>query len=191
MGLEIVTPPAAALVIEELRTHCRIDGGDEDAYLLALAAAAQEFLERQTRTAFMTTVLRLNLDAFPTESGDINLPKPPLQAVASVQYTDSAGVSRTMDSAAYTVDTTRRPGRISLKPGQSWPATDGSINSVRVNFTAGYTTRAAVPNLLKQAVKLAVGHWYENRETAGEKNLSEIPMAVESIIALHMFPEAV
>lgn len=35
---------------------------------------------------------------------------------------------------------------------------------------------------LRAAIKLMVGHWYENRETSGEGNLKDIPMGVEALL---------
>lgn len=48
-----------------------------------------------------------------------------------------------------------------------------------------------VPQLVKQAILLIVGHWYENREAAGPLTIKTIPLAVESIVAQFAAPEAV
>lgn len=48
-----------------------------------------------------------------------------------------------------------------------------------------------IPQLIKQAILLIVGHWFENREAAGPLTIKTIPLAVESIVAQFAKPEAV
>src|SRR5207244_2259318 len=94
--------------------------------------------------------------------------------------------------SAYSVDTVTMPGRLVLRPGKSWPDTDGSAGNVQVYFTAGYSDDASlVPAGLLHGIRLMVGHYYENREAATDRRIDAIPLAVESLIQQAMFPEAV
>ncbi|MCW5861278.1 MAG: head-tail connector protein, partial [Caldilineales bacterium] len=43
-------------------------------------------------------------------------------------------------------------------------ATLRELNAIHIRFEAGYGAASAVPTRYKQALKLLVGHWYENRE---------------------------
>src|SRR4051812_37884471 len=133
-GTDSLTP---VISVEEMKAHARIDGDAEDALLSGFVAAATDFLERECRIAIAVNEFRLSLDGFPAER-HLVLPKPPLQSVDRIQYTDAAGVEQTLAAGTYIVDADSRPARIVLKPGQSWPATDGSANCVRVEFTAGF-----------------------------------------------------
>jgi hypothetical protein len=46
--------------------------------------------------------------------------------------------------------------------------------------------------MLKQAVKMLVGHWYENREPAVIGTIvTQLPFAVQSIINLNKYPECI
>jgi hypothetical protein len=60
---------------------------------------------------------------------------------------------------------TAGPARLTPIYGGSWPQTQDVINAFTVRFTAGYgTTAASVPYDVKAAIKLLIGHLYENRE---------------------------
>lgn len=190
MGLQPQTTSQCPVTLAEVKEHLRIDGTDDDSTLNVYLMAACEYIETATRQQFVSRTYVLTLDSFPAERF-IKLPKPPLIEVASIEYTDGAGSEQTLDAARYTVDTTTRPGRLVLRPGQSWPSTDGSAANVRVTFTAGYGTENDVPELLKQAIKFMAGHYYENREGAIDRTISTVPLAVESIVNMHMYPEAV
>lgn len=93
------------------------------------------------------------------------------------------------DPSTYIVDATARPGRIVLKPGQSWPATNHQANCVQVTFTAGYGSN--VPVILKQAILLLAGSWFENRENDITLRINSIPLGVQAIINQQMYPTAV
>lgn len=187
MGLQLITAPAANPVsLTEALDHLRIDDENDNDTVNTLIPAAVEFIERATRQQLCPATYALTLDTFPT--GEIRLPKPPLQAVTGITYTTATGSAATVDPSTYTVDASQRPGRVVLKPGHSWPATDNSAANIRVTFTAGYAT---VPFLLRQAIKFLIAHYFENREAATDKTTTEVPLAVQSIVDMHAFPEAV
>jgi uncharacterized phiE125 gp8 family phage protein len=179
-----------AVTLAEAKGHLRIDGTEDDADVTRFIAAATQYVEAETRTALVMAEYRLTLDGFPAGRA-IQLPRPPLVSVGVVRYRDTAGQDQILASTVYTVDDVTRPARIVLKPGQSWPATDGSANCVRIDYLAGHTTVDKVPALLKSAVLLMVGHLFENREAATDRRIGTVPLAVESIIAMHAFPEAI
>jgi uncharacterized phiE125 gp8 family phage protein len=196
MGLIVTTPPdVQPITLDEARLHLLHDDGtaddhDDDTLIESLIIAATEYVEKRTRQVFITRTFQLTLDSFPS-CRTITLPRPPLVSVTSIVYTDAAGDQQTLSASVYTVDVATRPGRIVLKSGQGWPQTTDDANAVTITFSAGYGDADAVPELLKAAIKLLVGHWFENREAATEGALSPAPMAVESIITMNAFPEVV
>ncbi len=191
MGLRPLTSSTNPVSLADAKAHLRIDGTDDDSTLTAYLDAALNYVEIETRQCLCTRDFLLSLDDFPQERF-IKMPRPPLQAVSSVTYTDAAGAQQTLDPSTYIVDAVSMPGRIVLKPTQSWPQTDHSANCVQVMFTAGYGTEAAdVPAGLLQTVKLYAGHLYENREAATDRRIDAVPLAVDSLIQQAMFPEAV
>lgn len=186
MALKLYAAPSTEPVsLAEAKAQCRVDSTDDDAFITGLIAAAREMAEKVARRAFVTQTWDLVLDAWP-DSDQIELPRPPLQSVMSVTYVDDDGVSATFPSSSYLVDTDSEPGRVVLKTGYTWPsATLQAANGVRVRFVAGYGAAAAVPAHLAAAIKLLVGHWYENREaTAAGDVAREVPLGVQALLTL-------
>jgi len=189
MSLTIVTPPAEEPVtLTEAKNHLRVDLSDDDSLISALIVAAREHAEAITRRAFITQTLKLSMDAFPVNNGPIYVPMPPLQSVNSLKYFDTDGVEQTLtEGTDYLVDNESEPGRITPAPDTGWPATQNRPNAVSVEFVAGFGDASKVPQGIKQAILLMVGHWYENREavTMQGNNAGELPMAVDSLLMMH------
>ncbi len=189
MSLTIVTPPAEEPVtLTEAKNHLRVDLTDDDSLISALIVAAREHAEAITRRAFITQTLKLSLDAFPANNGPIYVPMPPLQSVNSLKYFNTGGVEQTLtEGTDYLVDNESEPGRITPAPDTGWPATQNRPNAVSVEFVAGFGDASKVPQGIKQAILLMVGHWYENREavTMQGNNAGELPMAVDSLLMMH------
>lgn len=195
MRIKLVTPPASEPVsLDEAKSQLRVDGDDENDFITGLITAAREHVEQTARRSLITQTWRLNLDAWPcgpsTGSGrgdEIELPKPPLQSVTSVVYKDSVGAQTTLSTAAYIVDTDSEPGRIVLAYGQSWPSlTLYPANPIQITYVTGYGAAADVPAWAKQAIKLIIGHWYENREdTIAGTIIKGIPLGADSLILLN------
>ena len=173
------------ITLDEAKDHLRVDGDDENALIMGYIKAARRQCEMVSRRAFVTQTWELALEGW-RRCDYIELPKPPLASVASVKYTDSAGVEWTMSGADYVVDTYRQPGRVMLGYSKAWPSvTLRPGPSVVVRYVAGYGMPAAVPETYKQAIKLLVGHYYENREAiviqAGVV-ATQVPMAVDALL---------
>jgi len=189
MSLTIVTPPAEEPVtLTEAKNHLRVDLSDDDSLISALIVAAREHAEAITRRAFITQTLKLSMDAFPANNGPIYVPMPPLQSVNSLKYFDTDGMEQTLtEGTDFLVDNESEPGRITPAPDTGWPATQNRPNAVSVEFVAGFGDASKVPQGIKQAILLMVGHWYENREavTMQGNNAGELPMAVDSLLMMH------
>lgn len=113
----------------------------------------------------------------PIPTMPLKLPKPPLQSVLSIKFTDSTNAQTTFDPANYIVDTASEPGRIALAYGQSFPnITLQPINGIAIQFVAGYGAATAVPENVKTAIKLYVAHRYENPD------FQKVPEAVEYLL---------
>jgi len=184
---QTVAPTAEPVTLTEAKTHLRVDVTDDDVLITSLIASARQYVEQIARRALVTQTWRLSIQEFPA-SGVIILPKPPLQSVTSITYTDITGTTSTVDSNTYTVDTDSEPGRVVLKYGESWPSASlANTNPVQVTFVAGYGAPSAVPEYWKQAILLLVGHWYENREGVAVTGAipKEMPMAVRSLIQMN------
>jgi uncharacterized phiE125 gp8 family phage protein len=167
MGLVLYTAPSCEPVtVEELRTHARISGSDDDELLSGLIAAARQIVEQRTQRAIIQQTWHYTLDQFPADGKPIYIPHPPLGTVSSITYVDYNGTTQTLAATVYTVQTRYEPGRIVLAYDQSWPEVRDQEEAITIAYVAGYTStattdvakRAAVPEGLKLAVKLLAAH---------------------------------
>lgn len=185
MGLKLITPPAAEPVsLDEQKLHMRVDGADEDTLIEAQVVAARMLCESHLCAAIVTQVWEWTLDGFAPR---LEIPHGPVVSVDSIAYVDPAGVSRTLDVAAYQVDVTARPAVILPAPGAAWPRTrDQQLAAVTVRFTLGFGDAAAVPASIKAAIKLLAAHLYANREPVNIGNIvNELPFTVASLLNPH------
>ena len=182
----LVTAPAGEPVtVNELRTHCRIDGNTEDELLYALGRSAREYVEAYTGRALVSQTWELRFDQFPLY---INLPKAPLASVTSITYIDIESATQTLSANAYQVVASSgdfaQPGRIFQAYNQTWPSSRGHIDDVRVRYVAGYGTSNDVPYALKAAIKLMTAHLYENREATVVGTIAtEMPLSIRNLLA--------
>lgn len=165
MKLVTVTAPAVEPIsLDEAKLHLRVDIDAEDTpiggWITAARLSAEKFLNR----ALVTQTFDLFLDSWPAGKV-IRLPRPPLQSVTFIKYTDDEGNESTLPAGQYLVDTAGEPGQVVLKNSHSWPSVDlREVNGIQVRFVAGYGNAAAVPANYKTAMYLWLGDFYENRE---------------------------
>lgn len=190
--LKLATAPAAEPVsLTEAKAQLRVDFTDDDDLIDAVITAARETAELVTRRAFINQTWDLYLDAFPGE-GRIDLPLPPLVSVTGVYYTPVDSSEATFAAAGYVVDDKGEPGGVVLKDGYSWPADELAIvNGVRIRFVCGYGAAATyVPTRYRQAIKLLIGHFYENREdvVVGQGlTIDKLPLGALSLLGFDRF----
>lgn len=186
MFLVPVTAPATEPVsLGEAKAHLRVDISDDDALINNLIAAARRHIELTLcNRAFITQDWDYFLKEFP-EGDTIEIPLPPLQSVTSLKYKDKDGVETILPTTEYIVDANATPGRVILAYGKSWPSfTPYPSNPVAIRFKAGYGAATAVPEEIKQAIKILVGHLYEYRELVVIGTiLHEIPFTVYNLVA--------
>lgn len=184
-SLTQTSAPAVLLTTAEAKTHLHVTGTTSDTYIDTLVAAATGWAETFTCRGLVTQTWEWRLDDFPHGAGHFIVPNAPLSSVTSITYLDVDGVSQTLATSVYEVDGNSQPGRIALKFDQSWPSVRGGgvIDVATVTFVAGYGAASAVPPVFKHAVKMVIGHWFENRESVVVGvTASEVPQAAEMLL---------
>jgi len=184
-GLTLISAPASpVLTTGEAKAHCRVSGSDDDGEIDAFVAAATDYVETICNRQFVTATWLYSIAEWPCENrGEIRLPLAPLQSITSLKYIDTDGTLQTLSASLYQVSTYSEPGRVRPARNEVWPTCDPeSFDSVQVRFVAGYGDPADVPEKAKLAVKLLVGHLYENREATIERSLSMVPLTLKAFI---------
>lgn len=155
----------------------------EDSLLAALITAAREYCEGYTGRALATQTIEAYPERF---CGDIELPRPPLQSVASVKYKDGESTETTLaEDDDYLVDVDSVYGKIVTPYNKNWPTfTAYPVNPIRVRYNAGYSDTDPIPQTIKLAMLLLIGHWHKNREAVGKVE-GQIEFAVKALLTLH------
>lgn len=184
----VVSAPATEPVsTAEAKLHLKMDDVTaDDSLIAALVTAAREYIEGATARALVTQTLRTKIDGFPASDDAIRLPRAPVQSVSSVTYLDSDGATQTMSASDYVALLDLEPAEVALAADASWPTTSEQRGAVTVTYVAGYGAAGVVPQAIKQAILLLVGHWYANREAvAPGQGVSEIPMGAQALISMY------
>ena len=174
MGLTLLSAPLGEpLTLTEVKSHLRVDHTADDALIAIYLRAAREYIDGPggfLGRALVRQSWRLSLDGFPTD--EIRIPLPPLSSVDAIRYDDTSGDEQLVNSQNFWVDKASEPGWIVRVDGVDWPTTLDGVNTVRVDFTAGYAPGTNspidygenIPFNIKAAMLLMIGNMYENRE---------------------------
>lgn len=174
-------PASPAVSTSDAKAHLRVTNSDEDSVIEAIVAAAVTHVEDVSGRALFTQTWTATFDGFP--DGDLVLPRPPVASVTSITYVDEEGATQTLSSGAYTTDLASEPAHIWPVYGTNWPTTRTQRGSVTVVYVAGVASTASIPKPIRQAILLLVGHLYENREASTAAPMTEVPMAVDALLA--------
>lgn len=188
---EVAAPASEPLTTAEGKKHLEIDSSvtAHDTFIASLITATRIYAERYTNRALINTTFDLFLDQFPPGDETILLPRAPLSSVTSVTYVDGDGASQTWSSSAYDVSASREPGRVRLAYSENYPATRDQADAVTVRFVGGYgATASSVPQPIKQAMLLLLGHWFENRESVVVGTIAApAPLAATALLDSYTF----
>lgn len=181
MLLRRITPATARpVMMAEARDHCRGPAAEDDDVLAGFVQAALTMVGEMSGRVLAPETWAAS---FPYVCGDLKLPKAPVIEVVSITYFDAADVQRTATLADFYVFADEDSCVIRPKAGRAWPTTIKREDAVTVTFEAGYET---IPDPLKTAVLMLVGHLYENREAATVGAVAvPVPFGVQEMVGLY------
>ena len=176
-SLIVTVPPSEEpILIADAKLFLKVDNSVDDSLIGSLITAARVRIETMTYTKLITQTLQLTLDYFPggrttgfysgwwgRGSWPVIELEPPAQSIVSVTYLDPSGNVQTLSSSLYTLDPNSRPARLSPALNQIWPATAQEMAAVTVTYVCGFGAAADVPDDIMQALRLLIGHYYDNR----------------------------
>lgn len=161
----------SALDLEMVKADLRISGTQLDDVLSGqYIPGAIEWAEGATGRVMVARQLQWILSEFPLYTA-MYLPGGNVSAVSSIAYVSNGSIVTLTGPSASPVGTDYQESlagplpRIMPPQGDSWPSVDSdAIDPVKVTFTAGYDSEAAVPADLKRAM---VAHVYGAMELDG------------------------
>ena len=143
--------------------------------------AARNHVEIETRRALITQSWRLVFDCWPGV-GRIDVRPAPLRSIIAARVYDAAAVTHTIDLQAFIPDTAS--STITFAPWTLMPP--GRVAAgIEIDVSVGFGDAASdVPEPLRQAIRLLIAHWYENRRVASTVGESSVlPATVSALIA--------
>lgn len=183
-----VQPSFEPVTTQEAKDHLRVTFNDDDAEIATMVTAARLRVEGLSGMKLATQTVDIVADnwealADPNSIEVLRLMVGPVTAINSVKYYDAEDSDTTMPSTDYWTDLVSLPARVQVKT--SWPTINERIGNIRINCTVGYANANSVPAVFKQAIKLLVGHYYENREQVTDLKLMPVPDGVYHLVQSH------
>lgn len=177
MAKTLVTAPTSKpITLSEAKNHLRITANDDDKLITSLIAAAVDQVEEYTWRRLITQTWDLFEERFTRE---MPLPYGSLQSVTTVKYYDVSGNIQTLSSSVYDVDTDNIQGNIRLVYNQTWPSIYSQPNPIEIRFICGYGAASAVPESIRQAIKIKVELLYGN---LFDNEREQLMMAYKSLL---------
>ena len=155
------TDTGEPITLEQAKAHLRVVGSDEDDYIAGLIEAARAMAEGRLNR---TLVQRQLTGTFRSWCDRIELLKPPIVSVDSVEYLDTDGALQLFEDFDLAGQSVLPVAGAALPPLRYRP------DAIRVMYTAGYEP-GTVPQPIVQWMLLVIGALYAHREsmTAGVK----------------------
>ncbi len=190
-GLTIVTQPTfEPVTVGDVVSRLRLDeSAEENALISSLITTARQKIEAEYGLVCAETVFDQFLDCYPKDY-TIRLQKWPILSVTSFKYLDSEGTLTTLASTQYDSKLNINPARIQPAYGIQWPTLRNVSEQIQIRFSAGYSSQSAIPETIKTAIILLIGHWYENREQTTIADLRNIPFGVDALLCRHQLMTA-
>lgn len=184
----------------------------QDAVLTPLITAARTYCEKETGRQLCTATWKMTLDRFPIggspaiwqqysfgywqqrlpqvalasqwwpDKAAIRVPKPPCQSVSSITYVDASGVTQTLSTSLWLLDTAQQQARITPSYGNIWPILRQQLAAVAVTFVAGYSADGtSVPAAFKLAIFTHVAGAFYNREGVTPATLEAVDRILDEV----------
>lgn len=181
-SVRVAGPSVDPVTLAEAKLHLRVDAADEDSLIESLIGAAVSHLDAEgvLGRALITQSWALWVGSTP---GRVRLPMGPFQSLTSVEYYDTDNALQTATLADF--ETWLDGDFVIVKPKKDrvWPAAYLRPDAIKITYVAGHGDASTdIPEGVRQAILLLVGHWYENRTAASEVKLHDVPFAVGALI---------
>jgi len=178
---QVITPASTYPVsLTEAKSHLKVDTTADDTYITSIIKAATQLSEEYTNRFFIDTVIEQTCSDFAQLQ---TLFKSKVSAVAHVKYYDSDNSLQTLSSTIYDTQLQYEPSQIQLADDKSFPEITKRNDAVVARYTVGYGTASDVPEIIKQAILLTIGNFYQNRNSVVIGRIAtELPMNVKWLL---------
>jgi uncharacterized phiE125 gp8 family phage protein len=178
----LLTGPAIEPIsLSEMKLYLRVDTTDEDGLINAFITAARLLIEASARKLFISQTWRLVLDAWPVD-GVIRVPLSPLSQVVAARAYNSLGVASTVSLSSLEMNSLSDPPTISIIGPV--PVSGRARSGIEVDIVCGFGPAIGnIPEPLRQAIRLLVGRWYENRGDLVSSPSATLPPEIAALVS--------
>ena len=183
--LELIDPPMVEPIsLSEAKEQLRVDFDDDDSIIARLISTAVAFTDAKGALgkAMITQKWRQYVGQ---QTGAVRLLINPVQTVTRIRFFDPDGNEQNDDLNNYNVFATNGFTIIQPKPGFDWPETEDRPDAIGIEYEAGFGDEAEdVPQTVRHALMMLIGHWYERRENTGDGKAQTVPFGFEELIGI-------
>lgn len=182
--VQVAAPADTPVSLAEAKAQLRVEHSADDDLITRLIEAATAHLDGWSGVlgrCLYTQSWRQDFDRF---SACLRLPLAPVATVTSVKYDDVDDVEQTVSASNYSLLADDAGPYVRFKSDFAFPSVDSEGPTVRVSYVAGYGDATAIPEAIRHAILMMVGHWYESREAVVVgPQVASLPLAVDALIA--------
>ena len=182
-----IAPTSEPITTDEAKKQCEIETSvtAHDTFIDSLIVAARVYVENKLGIGLFTQTVVHKWNDFPgctknNPFGALKLTFGEIQSVAHVKYNHAdTGVLTTLTvTTDYVFDNFENPAIIYPAYDTNWPDTRNIPNAVEAQYIRGWSTTAAIPQVLKQAMLLMIYTWFECRHDS----VKRFPAAADILI---------
>ena len=184
----LLAPPALEpITLADAKGWLRLDTSAEDDLVSVLIVSARMIVEATTRRMLLTQSWRLVFDGWP-QNGIVRIPLAPFQSLTAMRVYDANNVALPVSSGLAILDASPDAARLYF-PGNP-PMPGRAIAGVEIDVVVGYGAAAAsIPEPIRQALRMLVARWYENRgDVEIDSGAMRLPAAVQALLAPYCRP---
>ena len=162
------TSGSALVTLDEIKDWVRVRGSDQDTVLSVIQDTVHEAFEEAFGRATRTGTYRMEFDNVLPARATVELPRPPLSSLDTVERYDEADEAwETVPAGDYQVVRDAEQVPATVEPvDTTWP-----VDRLRFTYTAGYAA-GSEPSQLKTALLMLAAHLYEHR---GDADMEQVP----------------
>jgi uncharacterized phiE125 gp8 family phage protein len=172
-------PAEEPLALAAAKQWLRVEHDDDDDLVAALITAARLQAEAETRRLLVSQRWRLVMDFWPA-GGSVAVPLGPLLSVEAARVHAADGSEIALDIEPIVVNAAAQPPRLTL-PTRPVPRGEAGVE---IDLVLGYGDAADVPEPFRQAIRLILADWYDNRALLPPPgNAQQLPAAACAMLA--------
>lgn len=173
------TFPDATNVVDltTVKNHLRVEHNTDNTLITSLITVAQDIVQKYTGAFLQKTTVTFYFDKI-SDFMDLHVGPEVTIVDGDVTYKNSNGGTTSVSASDYQLDGKRYPARLRFTSTPS--DVKDELNAVQIQCSAGY--QSDLPEALKSAMLLIIGHLYENRQDVTRFQHYEIPMSSQYLM---------